>query len=121
MVGEGDDRSRSRGRSDPRSRKTSTATAATVPIVAGTADFAVADGRVTAVLTPISPNSTIPAMPIQSRLTARMPMTTAKMPSTTTVPKISIGLSLVPNWRMANSLTATGHVVDDPLADRDHR
>ena len=47
-------------------------------------------------------------MPIQSRLTARMPMTTANRPSATTVPRISIGLSFVPNWRMANSLTATG-------------
>ena len=42
------------------------------------------------------------------RLTARIPITTAKTASRTTVPRMSIGLSFVPNWRMANSLTHTG-------------
>ena len=84
------------------------ASAATVPTVAGMAELRVAAGRLTAVLTPMMPKSTIPAIPIQRRLMARMPMMTAKMASATTVPRMSMGLSLVPNWRIAMSLTATG-------------
>ena len=84
------------------------AAATSEPTVAGTADFAVAAVRVRAVATPTAPNTPMPTTPIQRRRTARMPMTMAKTASSTTVPRMSMGLSFVPNWRMANSLTGAG-------------
>ena len=84
------------------------ATAASVPTRAGTTALDDALGRVAAVAMPIRPKRAMPATPIHSRLTARIPITTAKTASRTTVPAMSIGLSFVPNWRMANSLTHTG-------------
>ena len=82
--------------------------AAAVPTRLGSTDPALALGRVRAVAMPNRPKAAMPASPIQSRRAAKNPMMRANSASSTTVPRINMGLSLVPNWRMANSLTATG-------------
>ena len=111
--------SRNRRRSSPagaaaepvsgdRSTISSASAPAAAPSSAGTASRAEAKGRFRAAAAPSTPNRPMPATPSHRRRMATMPSTTANTASSTRVPTMRAGLSLVPKVSMAKVLTNGG-------------
>ena len=65
-------------------------------------------GRVRAAATPIAPNTTRPIRPARGRRAETIPIAMAPAASTTAIPTSNANLSLVPNVRIANSLSHAG-------------